>query len=255
MVRRHMGLTGQVATVDELLTGRENIRMIGGLYGIARRDLDRLGNELLQQFSIADAADRPVRSYSGGMRRRLDLAVSLIASPPVLFLDEPTTGLDPLSRSELWDMLRGLVARGTTLLLTTQYLEEADQLADDIVVIDKGKAIAQGTPNQLKDRAGKASVDLTVTYVEDLSRAAELLRSCTPEVHVDLASRRVVAQADGLADMTRIAAILADSGIAVDDLGLKRPSLDDVFLHLTGHRADADDKHSDVAELVSEGAR
>jgi ABC-2 type transport system ATP-binding protein len=129
-------------------------------------------------------------------------------------------------------------------------------LADDIVVIDKGKAIAQGTPNQLKDRAGKASVDLTVTYAEDLlPRAAELLRSCTPEVHVDLASRRVVAQADGLADMTRIAAILADSGIAVDDLGLKRPSLDDVFLHLTGHRADADDKHSDVAELVSEGAR
>ena len=135
MVRRNMGLTGQVATVDELLTGRENIRMIGGLYGIGRRDLDRLGDQLLEQFSIADAADRPVRAYSGGMRRRLDLAVSLIASPPVLFLDEPTTGLDPRSRSDLWEMLRGLVAEGTTLLLTTQYLEEADQLADNIVVM------------------------------------------------------------------------------------------------------------------------
>ena len=136
MVRRNMGLTGQVATVDELLTGRENIRMIGGLYGITRRDLSRLSDQLLEQFSIADAADRAVRSYSGGMRRRLDLAVSLIASPPVLFLDEPTTGLDPRSRSDLWDMLRGLVAQGTTLLLTTQYLEEADQLADNIVVIE-----------------------------------------------------------------------------------------------------------------------
>jgi len=143
-VRRHMGLTGQVATVDELLTGRENIRMIGGLYGIRRKALERLGGQLLEQFSLTDAADRVVKSYSGGMRRRLDLAVSLLASPPVLFLDEPTTGLDPRSRSELWDVLRGLVAGGTTLLLTTQYLEEADQLADNIVVIDRGRIIARG---------------------------------------------------------------------------------------------------------------
>jgi ABC-2 type transport system ATP-binding protein len=145
MVRRSMGLTGQVATVDELLTGRENIRMIGGLYGIRRRELARLGDQLLEQFEIADAADRVVKSYSGGMRRRLDLAVSLLASPPVLFLDEPTTGLDPRSRSDLWDVLRGLVKQGTTLLLTTQYLEEADQLADNIVVIDKGRIIAVAT--------------------------------------------------------------------------------------------------------------
>src|SRR5689334_8973980 len=167
-VRRNMGLTGQVATVDELLTGRENIRMIGGLYGIRRKELARLGDQLLEQFSIADAADRVVKSYSGGMRRRLDLAVSLLASPPVLFLDEPTTGLDPRSRSELWDVLRGLVAQGTTLLLTTQYLEEADQLADNIVVIDRGRIIAQGTPTQLKQQSGRASVVVHVATAVDL---------------------------------------------------------------------------------------
>jgi ABC-2 type transport system ATP-binding protein len=254
-VRSSMGLTGQAATVDELLTGRENIRLIGRLYGLPRSYLKRLADELLEQFSLTDAADRTAKTYSGGMRRRLDLAVSLVARPPVLFLDEPTTGLDPRSRLELWEVLRRLVAEGTTLVLTTQYLEEADQLADDIVVIDRGRAIAQGTPTQLKDRAGKASVDLTVTNAVDLPRAAELLRSCTPEVHVEPASRRVVAQADGLADMTRIAAILADSGIGVDDLGLKRPSLDDVFLHLTGHRADVENEKSDEPDLVSEGAR
>src|SRR3954452_8955310 len=238
MVRRHMGLTGQVATVDELLTGRENIRMIGGLYGIARRDLDRLGIELLEQFSIADAADRPVRSYSGGMRRRLDLAVSLIASPPVLFLDEPTTGLDPLSRSELWDMLRGLVAQGTTLLLTTQYLEEADQLADDIVVIDHGRIIAEGTPLQLKQQAGNASLVVTVSHAADVPAARELLARSGAEVHVDIGARQLTAAAGGIADLTRVANWLQDSGIEVDDIGLSRPSLDDVFLSLTGHRAD-----------------
>ncbi|MDT5004633.1 MAG: type transport system ATP-binding protein [Mycobacterium sp.] len=240
MVRRHMGLTGQVATVDELLTGRENIRMIGGLYGIARRDLDRLGNELLQQFSIADAADRPVRSYSGGMRRRLDLAVSLIASPPVLFLDEPTTGLDPLSRSELWDMLRGLVARGTTLLLTTQYLEEADQLADDIVVIDHGRVIAHGTPLQLKRQAGNASLLVTVSDAADLPAARELLGRSGAEVRVDVGARQLTASATGIAELARVAGALQDSSIEVDDIGLSRPSLDDVFLSLTGRRAEVD---------------
>ncbi len=174
-VRRSMGLTGQVATVDELLTGRENIRMIGGLYGIRRKDLARLGDQLLEQFSIADAADRVVKSYSGGMRRRLDLAVSLLASPPVLFLDEPTTGLDPRSRSDLWDVLRGLVEQGTTLLLTTQYLEEADQLADNIVVIDKGRIIAEGSPLQLKQQAGNASLVVTVSNADDLPAAQALL--------------------------------------------------------------------------------
>jgi len=254
-VRRNMGLTGQAATIDELLTGRENIRLIGRLYGLPRGYLKSLADELLERFSLTDAADRMVKTYSGGMRRRIDLAVSLIARPPVLFLDEPTTGLDPRSRIELWEVLRQLVADGTTLVLTTQYLEEADQLCDDIMVIDKGRTIAHGTPNQLKEQAGKASVDLTVTDASDLARAADLLRSCTPEVHVEERSRRIVAKADdGLQDITRIAGLLADSGIRVDDLGLKRPSLDDVFLHLTGHRAE-EVSEPDESDLVLEGAR
>jgi ABC-2 type transport system ATP-binding protein len=241
MVRRNMGLTGQVATVDELLTGRENIRMIGGLYGIGRRDLDRLGNQLLDQFSIADAADRPVRGYSGGMRRRLDLAVSLIASPPVLFLDEPTTGLDPRSRSDLWEMLRRLVAEGTTLLLTTQYLEEADQLADNIVVMNNGRIIAQGTPLQLKQQAGNASLVVTVSHATDLPAARELIARTGAEVHVDVGARQLTAAADGIAELTRVAGWLQERAIEVDDIGLSRPSLDDVFLSLTGHRAEGDD--------------
>jgi ABC-2 type transport system ATP-binding protein len=233
-VRRHMGLTGQAATVDELLTGRENIRMIGSLYGLRRKELDRLGDELLQQFSIADAADRVVKGYSGGMRRRLDLAVSLIAAPPVLFLDEPTTGLDPRSRSELWDVLRGLVADGTTLLLTTQYLEEADQLADTIVVVDRGRIIAEGTPLQLKEQAGNASLVVTVSHAADLESAQAIVARTGAEVHVDVGARRLTASADGLDDMTRVASWLQDSHIEVDDIGLTRPSLDDVFLSLTG---------------------
>ena len=241
MVRRNMGLTGQVATVDELLTGRENIRMIGGLYGIGRRDLQRLGSQLLEQFSIADAADRPVRGYSGGMRRRLDLAVSLIASPPVLFLDEPTTGLDPRSRSDLWEMLRDLVAQGTTLLLTTQYLEEADQLADNIVVVNHGRIIAQGTPLQLKQQAGNASLVITVSHAADLPAARELIARTRTDVHVDVGARQLTAAADGIADLTRVAGWLQERAIEVDDIGLSRPSLDDVFLSLTGHRAEGED--------------
>ncbi|MCG5430943.1 ATP-binding cassette domain-containing protein [Mycobacterium sp. MYCO198283] len=242
MVRRNMGLTGQSATVDELLTGRENIWMIGSLYGVSRRELRALGDELLEQFAIADAADRPVRSYSGGMRRRLDLAVGLIARPPVLFLDEPTTGLDPRSRIELWDVLRGLVADGTTLLLTTQYLEEADQLADDIVVIDRGRIIAHGTPLQLKEQAGSASLVVTVSRADDIAAARDLLARTGAEVFVDTGARRLTAAADGLADMTRVAGWLRDSGIDVDDFGLSRPSLDDVFLSLTGHRTDTEEQ-------------
>ncbi|MEN4472783.1 ATP-binding cassette domain-containing protein [Mycolicibacterium cosmeticum] len=238
MVRRNMGLTGQAATVDELLTGRENIRMIGGLYGIGRRQLRQLGDRLLEQFDLVDAADRPVRAYSGGMRRRLDLAVSLIAAPPVLFLDEPTTGLDPRSRSDLWEVLRDLVAGGTTVLLTTQYLEEADQLADDIVVIDHGRIIAKGTPLQLKQQAGNASLVVTVSHAADLPAARELLARSGTEVHVDAGARQLTAAADGIADLTRVANWLQDNAIEVDDIGLSRPSLDDVFLSLTGHRAE-----------------
>ena len=176
-VRRSMGLTGQVATVDELLSARENLRLIGRLYGLSKQYIRDSTDELLERFALTEAADRIAKKYSGGMRRRLDLAVSLIAAPPVLFLDEPTTGLDPRSRTELWEVLRGLVREGTTLLLTTQYLEEADHLADDIIVIDKGRIIAAGTPTQLKDQAGAASVVVTLTHAADLSKAEELVRT------------------------------------------------------------------------------
>ncbi|QBX54269.1 ATP-binding cassette domain-containing protein [Nocardioides seonyuensis] len=237
-VRRSMGLTGQSATVDELLTGRENLWLIGSLYGLDRATIKRVSDQLLERFSLTDAGGRVVKTYSGGMRRRLDLAVSLVATPPVLFLDEPTTGLDPRSRVELWDVLRDLVREGTTLLLTTQYLEEADQLADDIVVIDKGTVIAHGTPLQLKDASGKASLVVTVSRAGDVATAAERVRAAGLEVHVEEAARRITAPADGLSDVTRIAALFDGSGIDLDDLGLQRPSLDDVFLHLTGHRAE-----------------
>jgi ABC-2 type transport system ATP-binding protein len=237
-VRRSMGLTGQTATVDELLTGRENIDLISALYGLDRVTAQRVGGDLLERFSLTDAGDRVVKTYSGGMRRRLDLAVSLVATPPVLFLDEPTTGLDPRSRVELWEVLRELVRDGTTLVLTTQYLEEADQLADRIVVIDHGRIIAEGTPLQLKDQSGAAAVVVTVSHAQDLGRAQDVLRAVTPEFHVDEGARQLSAPAAGLGEMTRIAAAFDGSGIDLDDLGLKRPSLDDVFLRLTGHRAE-----------------
>lgn len=240
MVRRNMGLTGQAATVDEILTGRENLRMIGGLYGIGRKELTRRSEELLEQFSLTEAGDKQVKSYSGGMRRRLDLAVSLLAAPPVLFLDEPTTGLDPRSRTELWDVLRTLVEQGTTLLLTTQYLEEADQLADNIVVIDKGTIIAQGTPLQLKEQAGAASLVVTVTDASDFPEAEALLRKTGCDVFIDRGARKLTTSANGLHDLNRVAGWLDDSKIAVDDIGLSRPSLDDVFLSLTGHTAEAE---------------
>src|SRR6478672_7443443 len=237
-VRRSMGLTGQAATVDELLTGRENLRLIGSLYGLSSSYVKSAGADLLERFSLTEAADRTVKTYSGGMRRRLDLAVSLIATPPVLFLDEPTTGLDPRSRVELWEVLRGLVKDGTTLLLTTQYLEEADQLADRIVVIDHGRIIAQGTPLELKDQSGQAAIVLTVSHPDQLEAARALLASHVAEVHVDVGARQLTAPSEGLGHMTRVAGIFDESDIVLDDIGLKRPSLDDVFLSLTGHRAE-----------------
>ena len=241
-VRRSMGLTGQTATVDELLTGVENLELIGRLYGLDRATVRRVSGDLLERFSLTDAGRRVVKTYSGGMRRRLDLAVSLVATPPVLFLDEPTTGLDSRSRVELWEVLRGLVRDGTTLLLTTQYLEEADQLADNIVVIDHGSVIAEGTPLQLKDASGQAALVVTVSRPEDLTRATELLRGISTQVHVDAPARRLTVPADGLGDVSAAVAAFNGSGIDLDDLGLQRPSLDDVFLHLTGRRADDSDE-------------
>jgi ABC-2 type transport system ATP-binding protein len=260
-VRHSMGLTGQAATVDEFLTGRENIQLMGSLYGLSRTQIRAAAVELLERFSLSDAGDKVVKDYSGGMRRRLDLAVSLIAAPRVLFLDEPTTGLDPRSRVELWEVLRALVADGTTLLLTTQYLEEADQLADRIVVIDHGRIIAEGTPLELKDQSGKAALVVTVSHADQLEAARGLLASHVREVHVDEGARQLTAPADGLADVTRIASVFDGSEIVLDDLGLKRPSLDDVFLHLTGRRAEeateevGDDEIVDDSESEPKGGR
>ena len=193
-----MGLTGQAATVDELLTGRENLRLIGAALRPSSSYIKRASDDLLERFSLTDAGGRIVKTYSGGMRRRLDLAVSLIATPPVLFLDEPTTGLDPRSRVELWEVLRELVRDGTTLLLTTQYLEEADQLADRIVVIDKGRVIAEGTPLELKDSSGRAALVVTVSHADDLATAEGMLRDLVSEVHVDTGARQLTAPANGL---------------------------------------------------------
>ena len=258
-VRKAMGLTAQAATVDELLTGRENLRLIGDLYGLPKKQVKARADELLEKFSLTDAAAKVAKSYSGGMRRRLDLAASLVAAPPVLFLDEPTTGLDPRSRNELWDVLRDLVREGTTLLLTTQYLDEADQLADNVIVIDHGKVIAEGTPLQLKDRSGAASLVITVSRPDDVDAAAQVLEGRIEEFHVDHDARRITAPSEGVSALAGIAAAVTEAGIELDDIGLQRPSLDDVFLSLTGRRAEPgpdDQDHSDAdAASSTEEAR
>ena len=254
-VRQSMGLTAQSATVDELLTGRENLRMIGDLYGLPRKRVKERADELLEKFSLSDAANKVAKSYSGGMRRRLDLAASLVAAPPVLFLDEPTTGLDPHARLELWEVLRTLVREGATLVLTTQYLDEADQLADNIVVIDRGKVIAEGTPLQLKDRSGAASLVVTVSRAEEVDQAEQILRSRVAEVHVDRDARRMTAPSEGVGALAAIANAFADAGIELDDIGLQRPSLDDVFLGLTGHRAEDTSNLGEDADKIAEEAK
>jgi len=233
--RRLIGLSGQNAAVDEYLTGRENLVMVGRLYKLGKERSQARATALLESFELSDAADRPVKTYSGGMRRRLDLAAALVAEPPVLFLDEPTTGLDPRSRNELWDVIRGLVHGGTTVLLTTQYLEEADRLCDDIVVIDKGRAIAQGSPDELKAKVGGERVELVVAHAGDVGSAqAALSKIAVGEVTLDGDGRRLTAPvADGATDLARV--LRALKGVEVTDVGLRRPTLDDVFLALTGH--------------------
>jgi ABC transporter DrrB family efflux protein len=236
-VRELLGLTGQFAAVDEMLTGRENLQMFGRLFDLSAAEARRRGDELLERFDLADAADRPARTYSGGMRRRLDLASSLLTRPRVLFLDEPTTGLDPRSRIEIWAVVRELVREGTTLLLTTQYLEEADQLAEQIAVIDHGRVIAQGTGNELKDRVGGQilEVELVRAAERDTARAALTGIGCgDPEPGERLAQLTLPAPRDGLEMIEDAASALRKAGIAVSDLGLRRPTLDDVFLQLTG---------------------
>jgi ABC-2 type transport system ATP-binding protein len=236
-VRRSIGLSGQYAAVDEYLTGFENLDMIGRLYRLGRGRSRKRAHELLERFALTEAADRPVKGYSGGMRRRLDLAGALIAEPPVLFLDEPTTGLDPRSRNDMWEVIRELVRGGTTLLLTTQYLEEADLLADEIVVIDHGRAIAQGTADQLKAQLGGERVEVVVPTPEDLPAARDVLAGLAAgEVVVDLHTRRLTAPVTGGGKvLVEALARLDAAGVEVLDIGLRRPTLDDVFLTLTGH--------------------
>jgi len=248
-VRRLIGLTGQYAAVDELLSGQENLYMIGRLLGFRRSDARARAGELLGAFDLADAATKLVKAYSGGMRRRLDLAASLVGRPRFLYLDEPTTGLDPRSRIELWIMIRGLVADGTTVLLTTQYLEEADRLADEIVVIDHGRVIAAGTPQQLKTRVGgqvlqarpadPADVAATERILAGFSDGDEGTHTDGQLVSVTIADRSALGQAVRLLD---------DADIAVDDLSLRRPSLDEVFLAVTGHLAEEEPETEEARE-------
>jgi ABC-2 type transport system ATP-binding protein len=239
-LRSRIGLTGQYAAVEEYLTGQENLEMFGRLYNLPKAVARRRAEELLSQFDLADAASRVVKTFSGGMRRRLDLAASLIFAPEVLFLDEPTTGLDPRGRLRMWDIIEELAAGGATILLTTQYMEEADRLADRIAVLDRGRVIAEGTTDELKAQIGGERLEVTVTNQGDLPRAVDVLRThCNGDVHVEAEQRHaavpVTAGARALAAAVRE---LDAAGIHLDDLSLHRPTLDDVFLALTGRVAE-----------------
>jgi len=239
-VRREIGLTGQYAALDESLTGRANLIMVGQLCRMSKKQAKHRAAELLDEFDLTDAADRGVKTYSGGMRRRLDLAASLVARPSILFLDEPTTGLDPRSRVVTWDAVRALTATGTTVLLTTQHLDEADQLADLITVVDHGRVIAEGTSAQLKAKVGGERVLITVAAQSDLGAARNVLAGIADgPPQTDPATRTVEAPVDGGARrMPEIVRELDAAGVLLDDLGIRRPSLDDVFLTLTGRAAD-----------------
>jgi ABC-2 type transport system ATP-binding protein len=234
--RVSIGLTGQYAAVDEYLTGEENLFMIGRLYRMSKTDANNRTTELLKQFDLVKASTRPVKTYSGGMRRRLDLAMSLIARPPIIFLDEPTTGLDPRSRLVMWDIIKGLVKGGTTILLTTQYMDEADQLADEIIVIDNGKLIAAGTASQLKSKVGSDRLELTISKKSDFEAAKKVVANKSLQADTE---RRVlsVATKGGVKELKEHLLKLEKAKIDVDSVELRRPTLDDVFLSLTGHSA------------------
>jgi len=239
-VRSRIGLSGQYAAVDEYLTGFENLYLFGKLYRLGRARARQRSRELLEMFDLSDAGDRPVKTYSGGMRRRLDLAGALVANPSVLFLDEPTTGLDPRSRADMWEVIKEMVRAGTTLLLTTQYLEEADRLANEIVVIDHGRAIARGTADQLKSQIGGERVELVIASRDDLPRARETLTFfAVGEVMLDEQTRTLTAPVSGGSGvLTEVLRGLDSNSIGVLDVGLRRPTLDDVFLTLTGRVAE-----------------
>ncbi|MEK7647679.1 MAG: ATP-binding cassette domain-containing protein [Patescibacteria group bacterium] len=236
-VRASIGLTGQYAAVDEYLTAMENLEMMGRLYHLSKAESIKRGNELLVQFDLVEAANRVVKTYSGGMRRRLDLALSLIATPPIVFLDEPTTGLDPRSRMAMWSVIEQLVASDTTILLTTQYLEEADKLADRIAVLDGGRIIAQGTASELKDRVGKERLELTIKEGSSFEKAIEVIDG---EAMQHDAQKRVISVATGgtVSEIKRVLDRMESASIEIETLSLHKPTLDDVFLQLTGHQAE-----------------
>ena len=239
-VRRRIGLVGQNAAVDEILSGKQNLVMFGRLYHLGRRQAQQRADELLEHFSLADTGRKPVKQYSGGMRRRLDLAASLILAPSVLFADEPTTGLDPRGRNEVWASIRALVRDGTTVVLTTQYLDEADQLADQICVIDSGRVIAEGSPDGLKSQLGGDRIDVVVREADQLAAAASVVsRAAGAEADVDPDARRVSAPIrDRTSVMTAVIGGLGAAEITPEDFGIRRPTLDEVFMQLTGHGTD-----------------
>ncbi len=240
-VRENIGLVGQYAAIDEVLTGRQNLVMFGQLNHLSNRQAQHRADELLAQFALTDAARLPVGKYSGGMRRRLDIAVSLITSPPILFVDEPTTGLDPVSRREVWAALRARVSAGTTILLTTQYLEEADELADRISMLKAGRVVAEGTPDELKSAFGSDWLDLVLNFDTDLNAVTRIVeRVAAGPVNVDAEAKRIsVPVKERTRALVTVATALSEAGITPDDLSLRRPTLDEVFIHLTGS-AEAD---------------